>query len=167
MLTPAQLRKIYVVRRRVLSLRDESTWRLVLMQTGCHRHDGVPSISHERNSHEAFETIMHRLSMYHDADLDEREWERKTSAAEKRMRRALEAFHRECVARGLCDAAALKGFCERMTARRPEYLDEPPTRDVGQLDASEIIHVIEGFKAWMRRESAKRGVTTPKFGGAA
>lgn len=165
--TPKQLRFINVVRGRVPALRDESLWRLVLMQTGCHREGGVPKLSHPLNSHEAFETIMHRLAMYPEADLDERQWESKTITAARRMRRALESFHRQCVGRGLCDEAALGGFCERMTSRRPEYLDQPPTRHVGELEAWELLHIVEGFKAWMRRTAKARGDQAPKFGGAA
>ncbi|MCC6909685.1 MAG: hypothetical protein IT430_17250 [Phycisphaerales bacterium] len=165
--TPRQLRFINVVRRRIPALRDEALWRLVLMQTGCHRTDGVPSLAHPRNSHEAFETIMHRLAMYPESDLDEREWESKTNAAGKRLRRALESFHAQCRRLDLCGDEALPGFCERMTARRPEYLDAPPTRCVGELEPWELLHVVEGFKAWMRREASKRGVQAPKFGGAA
>ncbi len=165
--TPKQLRFINVVRRRVPALHDESLWRLVLMQTGCHRTDGVPSLSHPRNSHEAFETIMHRLAMYPESELDESEWESKTLTAAKRMRRALESFHAQSVRLELCSTDALHGFCERMTKRRPEYMDSAPTRNVGDLEAWELLHVIEGFKAWMRREAHKRGVQAPKFGGAA
>ncbi len=165
--TPKQLRFINVVRRRVAALRDESLWRLVLMQTGCHRTDGVPSLAHPRNSHEAFETIMHRLAMYPESELDEREWESKTLTAAKRMRRALESFHSQSVRMDLCGPEALHGFCERMTRHRPEYMDSDPTRNVGDLEPWELLHVVEGFKAWMRREASKRGVTAPKFGGAA
>ena len=165
--TPKQLRYINAVRRRIDALRDDDLWRLVLRQTGCHRTDGVPSLSHPANSHEAFETIMHRLSMYPDSELDEREWQSKTVTAARRMRRALEAFHRRCAGLGLCGEDALAGFCERMTKHRPEYLDSPPTRNVGDLEAWELLHVIEGFKAWMRREANKRGNTAPKFGEAA
>lgn len=161
--TPKQLRLLNVVRRRVPALRDESLWRLVLMQTGCHREGGVPKLSHPANGHEAFETIMHRLAMYAESELDEREWEGKTVTAARRMRRALVAFHQQCVVRGLCDVAALGGFCERMTRQRPVYMDEPPTRDVHRLEAWELMHVIEGFKAWMRREAKKAGMRCPKF----
>lgn len=165
--TRRQIGYINAVRNRVPALRDDDLWRMVLRQTGCHRKDGVPSLAHPRNGHEAFETIMHRLSMYEEADLDEREWESKANSAAKRMRRALEAFYERCLAMGLCEKGALAGFVERMTARRPEYLDEPPTRNAGDLDASELVLIIEGFKAMMRRNAGRLGLTCPKFGGAA
>lgn len=166
--TPRQIAYINSVRRRVPALRDDDLWRLVLRQTGCRRdQDGVPSLRHPANGHEAFETIMHRLSMYPDAGEDEAKWASKTRSAAVRMRRALETYAAKCVELGLCEKGALAGFVERMTARRPEYLDEPPTRNFANLDADELCHVIEGFKAWMRRQAGRLGLTAPKFGGGA
>lgn len=165
--TPRQIAYLNAVRRRVPSLRDDDHWRLLLRQTGCRRDEkGVPSLRHKANGHEAFETIMFRLALHPDADLDEAEWRNKAILAATRMRRALEAFYERCVSMGLCQAGALEGLCERMTIRRPEYLDKPATRNVADLDADELCHVIEGFKAWMRREAGRLGLTCPKFGGA-
>lgn len=166
--TRRQIGYIQSVRRKVASLRDDDLWRLVLRQTGCRRDsDGVPTLTHKGNGHEAFETIMHRLSMYEESGEDEAKWAHKAQLAATRMGRALEAFYQKCLAMGLCERGALAGFCERMTARRPEYLDKPATRNVADLDADELCHVIEGFKAWMRREAGRLGLTAPKFGGAA
>ncbi len=166
--TRRQIGYIQSVRRKVASLRDDDLWRLVLRQTGCKRDkDGVPTLTHQGNGHEAFETIMHRLSMNAESDLDEAEWRNKVFKTGQRMRHALANFYERCAALGLCQAGALEGLCERMTARRPEYLDKPATRNVADLDVSELIHLIEGFKAWMRREAGRLGLTAPKFGGAA
>lgn len=166
--TSRQIAYIQSVRRRVPALRDDELWRLVLRQTGCRRDkDGVPTLTHPGNGHEAFETIMHRLSMYAESDLDEAEWRNKVFKSGQRMRYALAAFYDRCLALGLCQKGAIEGFCERMTARRPEYMDRPPTREVADLDVAELIPVIEGFKAMMRREAGRLGLTCPKFGGAA
>ncbi|MCC6910009.1 MAG: hypothetical protein IT430_18905 [Phycisphaerales bacterium] len=167
--TPAQLRKIHVVRRRIAGLRDEGTWRFLLRMTGCRRdpQTGEPSLAHERNGHDEYETIMLRLASHPDSQLDEDEWLRKVNQKDGRLRHALLDFERRCVAAEICSSEALPSLCERMTARRPEYLDQPPTRNVRDLDFSELLHVVEGFKAWMRREASKRGVQAPKFGGAA
>lgn len=165
--TRRQIGYINAVRKRVAALRDDDLWRMVLRQTGCHRKDGVPSLAHPRNGHEAFETIMHRLSMYEESGEDEDKWAHKANLAATRMRRGLETFYERCLAMGLCERGSLEGFCERMTARRPEYLDKPATRNVADLDVSELIHLIEGFKAWMRREAGRLGLTAPRFGGAA
>lgn len=165
--TRRQIGYINAVRKRIYALRDDHLWRVVLLQTGCHRKDGVPSLAHPRNGHEAFETIMHRLSMYEESGEDEAKWAHKATLAATRMRRALEAFYQKCVSMGLCKPGALEGFVERMTARRPEYMDRPPTREVADLDVAELIPVIEGFKAMMRREAGRLGLTAPKFGGGA
>lgn len=166
--TPRQIAYLNAVRRRVPSLRDDDHWRLLLRQTGCRRDEkGVPSLRHKANGHEAFETIMFRLALHPDADLDEDEWRDKVAKAARRMRHALAEFYARCVSMELCKPGALEGFVERMTARRPEYLDKPATRNVADLDADELCHVIEGFKAWMRREAGRLGLTAPKFGGAA
>jgi len=163
--TSAQLRKIYAVRRRVPGLRDDGTWRFMLRMTGCRRDkDGVPSLSHERNGHAEFETIMHRLSMYPEADLDESDWARKVNEKDGRLRHALAGFNRACIAAGICGEEALASLCERLTARRPEYMDSAPTRHVRDLDACELMHVVEGFKAWMHREAKKAGIICPPFG---
>lgn len=162
-LTKKQIMTIQAARRRVPSLRDEDTWRLVLRNCASVRRDAhdTPRLTHPRNDNVTFEEVMWRIEMMDETPGRSGHWEQKALARASRLQRAIRHFALRCEAAGLLERGGLDGFVERMTRNHEEH--GAVTRDIDQCNVTQCWQIAEGLKAWMRGKAFRMRVPVPKF----
>lgn len=165
-----QIQRIQSLRRSILDLRDEDTWRLFLRNCHVLNRDAKnnPRISDSRNTQAAYEELMWRMYELieqarggHEHDVEY--WFSRVIDRGDRLRRAIEAYAAECERRGILEPGGLGGFVWRMTAD----LQEERTREIIDLDLPELLKIVRGLVPWMTRKAAECGVSAPRFGQSA